>query len=314
MSGALPQVGIVLLNYNGAEDTISCLKSLSKITYPNHEIVIVDNASTDFSIKIIEEYLSLEKINSTKCCHKECSTKRIPQITIIKSSTNRGYGAGNNIGIEHILGNNAEYILVLNNDTVVDKGFLEPLVETCVLDNKVGIASGKIYLYDKPNIFWFNGGKFHSFTSKVEHVNFNEKDIGQKTFADSTFISGCMWLIPRKIFDVVGFINEDYFMYIEDLEYCQRVLNHGYKLKVCERSHIFHKVGASTGGKYSEMSVYWRTRNIHLFIFTFSKTAIVKLVSITIYNLKLLINLVKAKKFYLIKFQIKGILNSIKER
>lgn len=278
MNNSKPSVFIILLNYNGAKDTIACLQSLQKITYPKSNIVIVDNDSPDRSMEVIGHYLSSECVDHVIYNRPDKAMEyagKLPFVTFIQSGRNGGYGYGNNIGIKYALAHNADYVLVINNDTVVDPGFLEPLVAMCEADATIGIASAKIYFHDRPDVIWFNGGRFHPYTAKIEHVNFNDKDVGQKPPEENTFISGCLWLVPRKVFETIGFINEEYFMYVEDLEYCQRVLNQGYLLRVCEKSHVFHKVGSSSG-HWSPFFAYWMARNKMKFISEFS-TGICKL-------------------------------------
>jgi GT2 family glycosyltransferase len=201
-------------------------------------------------------------------------------------------------------------VLALNNDTVVDSGFLEPLVQMCEDDDRIGIATGKIYFYDRPDVLWFNGGKYHPYTAKVEHINFNEIDIGQQPPTENNFISGCMWLIPKQIFETVGYINEDYFMYVEDLEYCQRVLEQGYTLNVCEKCKLWHKVGSASGGYLSEFSVYWTARNQFKF---FCSRQRVPYKIMGILNLAIIapLRFLKTKKVRLILFHFKGIRDAI---
>lgn len=308
-------VYIILLNYNNYSDTIECFESLQNITYQNYNIVIIDNNSLNNSMHYLKEYLDGNKQKYIYYnLKKEAvlpSTKN-KFTTLIQSGHNGGYGYGNNIGIKYALNNNADYILILNNDTVVDKRFLEPLVETCENDDKIGIVSGKIYFYDKPNTIWFNGGKFHPCTTKVEHVNFNEKDIGQKPLVDNTFISGCVWLIPKKVFKTIGFINEEYFMYVEDLEFTQRVLQAGYTLNVSEQSHIWHKVYARSGGHLSEYPVYYIARNTLKYILSRSN-GICKLTGIFYLFFVSSLRLIYWKRFDLLKDHLKGILHGIKQ-
>jgi hypothetical protein len=261
-------ISVVLLNYKGAVDTIACLSSLQKVNYSSLNIIIVDNASPDNSLQQIENYILTEGLSYRYFqSSKDTANPRVRKfITIIQSGTNNGYGHGNNIGIKYALDSDADYVLVLNNDTIVDTNFLKPMVEMCEGDSSIGIASCKINFYDNPERIWYHGGEITPFFSKVVHFNFNEKDDGQVKKKDITFISGCLWLIPRKVLLDVGYINEDYFMYVEDVEYCHRVLKKGYTLKVCESSQIYHKAASSSGGHESEFSVYWSAKNYIRFI------------------------------------------------
>jgi len=183
------------------------------------------------------------------------------RFVIIQSGLNGGYAYGNNIGIRFALKQGAEYVMVLNNDTIVDSGFLDVLVRMCMLDQTIGIVSSKIYFYNNPEKIWFNGGKFHPHTGRVEQINFNERDIGQLSPPQNTFISGCAILVPKRVLEQVGLLNEEYFMYVEDLEFSQRTIEAGYKLSVCPSSKVWHKAGASSGGHLSQFMVYQMAKN-----------------------------------------------------
>ena len=310
-----PQVAIVLLNYNGYKDTIACFESLQHIIYPNYNIIIVDNDSPDKSMDNIIDYMrknDMEHVYFESPDFAMNYSEKNPNITLIQSGYNGGYGHGNNIGIKYALHKNSDYVLILNNDTVVDPDFLKPMVQACVEDKKIGIASGKIYYNDKPDTIWFNGGKFSSCIAKAEHFNFNEQDIGQIPIEPITFITGCMWLIPKKVFQEIGFINEEYFMYVEDLEFCQRVIQQGYNLKVIEGGNVYHKVGSSTGGKYSSFSVFWRTRNMNKLIAT-NKNALCRISAYIIFNLKTILQLLRANKLALLKDYFKAIFSFQKD-
>jgi GT2 family glycosyltransferase len=309
------KVSIVLLNYNGYKDTIDCFKSLQKITYQNYDVIIVDNDSPNKSMDKIIEYMKNNDIDYDFYLSPGDAMSENPvtsKVHLIQSGENKGYGHGNNIGIKYTLQNNADYTLVLNNDTIVTPDFLEPMVTMCENDKNIGIASGKILFYDKPDTIWFNGGSYSPCTAKVKHFNFNEKDIGQVPKEPITFISGCMWLIPRKTFEKVGYINENYFMYVEDLEFCQRVLKKGYKLKVTKDGNVYHKVGSSTGGQFLSFSVYWRVRNMNKLIATI-KSLPCKLSAYSIFNLKMIFLLIRAKKTKLLKNYFNAIINFKKD-
>jgi len=270
MDRKIPSVTIILLNYNGAEDTILCLESLKNIVYIQYKIVIVDNNSNDNSLLTIETYLKLKDYNDfiifTSPMQAMENQGKQKKITLLETGHNGGYGHGNNIGIKYALKNDVDYILLLNNDTVVDSNFLEPLIQMCEEDKNIGIASGQIFFEDRPDVFWFNGGTYNNCTGKLKHIDYNTINNGQTPPPKITFITGCLWLIPKYVFARVGYINEEYFMYVEDLEFSKRVLDAGYKLKVSNKSHIFHKVGGSSGGEITSFSMYWRTKNIIKFM------------------------------------------------
>jgi GT2 family glycosyltransferase len=311
-----PKVCIVLLNFEGATDTIACLESLGNISYQNHNVVVVDNASSDDSLHTINKYLREKHSNtygyfeSPELAIKENALEN--RYTLIKSNKNGGYGSGNNIGIRYALKIlNTNYVLILNNDTVVDSNFLEPLVSACESDHKIGIASGKIFFMNRPNTIWFNGGKFYPCTSKVKHLDFGRQDTGQYPPQYCNFLSGCMWLVPVRVFNTVGLINEEYFMYVEDLEFSQRVIKSGYRLGVSGASKIWHKAGGSTGGHLSPFSTYYIARNSLKFIWH-DAPGHCKIVSLFYLIVVKSVRWLYKKEFTLLVQHLKGLLDAIK--
>ncbi len=308
-----PLVYIVLLNYNNSADTIECFKSLQNITYTNYKIVIIDNNSPNNSMDYFIKYM--DDNNQNYIYHKSkdeattFATTHKNFISLIQSGHNGGYGSGNNIGIKYALNNNADYVLILNNDTIVDQHFLEPLVEICEKDQKVGIVSGKIFFYDNPDTIWFNGGKFNPWTASIKHFHFKEKDIGQKPSSEITFISGCLILIPRMVIEKVGLINEDYFMYLEDLEFCHRILQNDYKLDIAFESKVWHKKDVSSHSRLSQQTVFYSTMNKIKFIIANARS-INKITSIIYILIIVSFRYLYIKRFDLLKAHIKGILHS----
>ncbi|MEA2006916.1 MAG: glycosyltransferase family 2 protein [Patescibacteria group bacterium] len=224
-----PKVSIVIVNFNGKDVLEKCLKSLDKIDYSNFQIVLVDNDSQDGSLQ---------------------KAKRLfPQITFLKNKTNLGFSAGNNVGIRHALSNDADFILLLNNDTIVETDFLTKLVETVQKEPRTGIVCPLIYGPDMKKV-WFSRGKIDWLRMKTAHET---KTISQKPY-NSDFISGCAMLIPRKVLDKVGLLCEKYFLYWEDADFCQKVQSAGFKLTVCPKSIIYH---LEQSENVNENKVYW---------------------------------------------------------
>ncbi len=238
----MEKIGIVLVNYNGFEDTVECIESINKIKDTEYEIIVVDNASTDSS------YEKLKNANLINC-------------TVIEAEQNLGFSAGNNIGIQHAKETGCNYILLLNNDTYVDKEFLRYFLE-CVhkYDDKAVIA-GKILYADAPSKIWYAGGKINWLTGRTVHYGIHEPDDGK--YDDEkivTFISGCCMFLPIKIIDIVGLMDEDYFLYCEDTDYCLRILKAGYRIMYEPKSKIYHKINASTN-KIAGIQTYYLVRN-----------------------------------------------------
>jgi GT2 family glycosyltransferase len=300
------KVSIILLNYNGYEDTIECFKSLEKISYPNYNIIIIDNNSPDKSALELDKYFTK---NNIKHKYFEDMEKLMPlqdkiDVVLIQSGFNGGYGHGNNIGIKYALNNNADYIMLLNNDTIVEKDFLEPLVEECIMDPEIGIISSQIFFYDKKDYLWSNGGTYNKITGKIRHKDYNKKNTIPQ--GKNSFLTGCLWLMPKTTLEKCGYINEEYFMYIEDLEYTFRVQKLGLKLRVSNKSKIYHKVGSSSGGELTNFSVYWRTKNYLKFMkknINFIYWPIHLFSNILIFS----VNIIRNKKIKLLLTQSKAI-------
>ena len=235
------KVYIILLNYNGWKDTVECVKSLAVIKGTDTHIVVVDNCSTDDSVERLK-------------------TELADEVTLLLADENNGFSAGNNIGIRYALKNQADYVLLLNNDTVTDQDFLTPLVEFASRTPDCGCISSRIYYYYDKNKIWFDGGAFHPYNCRAEHYRFDEDGSTVTGIHEATFISGCCMLIPATVIRKIGLMDERYFLYVEDTEYSLRIQKVGYKLYWDADHHIYHKVSASTGNK-SKLSQYYEIRN-----------------------------------------------------
>jgi len=235
------KVSIIILNWNGLKDTIKCLESLKKITYPNYEVIVVDNGSEGNDADILEEQ------------YKD-------YIRVIRNKENLGFAGGNNVGIRKVLEEGkSEYILLLNNDTIVKENFLDELIK--YYDYKTGICAPLILNFYNQNEIWSSGGKFNIFTGTYSNDTKRNKGAQKET----DFISGCCWLVRIDVFKKVGLLDEKYFLYSEDVDFCYRLRQQGYKLKVILSSIIFHKVSESTKNK-SSIRYYYFHRSKLIFI------------------------------------------------
>ncbi|MEG2917980.1 MAG: glycosyltransferase family 2 protein [Clostridium sp.] len=243
------KVSIILLNYCGVEDTLNCVESLEDIDYDNYEIIIVENASPDNSYELLQEALN-------KKSH-----------VLIKAPSNEGFAVGNNIGIKYAMANSSDYVLLLNNDTLVDKSFLKELVRCYEESENPGIIGSKILYESRREVIWYGGGDVNLKRFYGYHYGEGEIDKGQYNIEGTTnFITGCVMLIGREIIEKVGMLPTEYFMYFEDVDYCMNVRNHGYKLYYCPKSVVYHKVSGSTGGEESVFCIKWGTRNRIIFM------------------------------------------------
>lgn len=285
------KIFIVLLNYNGYQDTIDCMESLKNTEYKNLHIIIVDNNSTDGSEEHIKKYIV------GKC-----------EYHFIQSGVNLGFSAGNNIGIEYAISKGADYICLLNNDTIVEKDFLNPLVKEMDSNKDIGIASGKILYHDCPNVIWYGGGYISHLRALGVHEGINEIDSHiYNNKKEVCFLTGCFQLIRRQVFEDVGFYDEDYFLYMEDVDFCVRVKQANYKLLYVPESKIYHKVSSSTGGVLSPTTIYYMSRNRLLFNSKFNKNIICSIIFKCFYFVRLALELFrKGKKF---KYSLQGVID-----
>lgn len=243
-----PKVSIIILNWNGLEDTIECLESLRKNNYTNYEVIVVDNNSTGNDVKIITEkygdYLQ----------------------TIIVNNHNLGFSGGNNVGIRAAIDENADVVLLLNNDTVVESDFLTRLVELSKSHPEAGILTPLINYYSKRKIVWFAGGHI----SKIRSSGFPD-GIGKPEYLYTknrfcTFASGCCMFIKKEVLEKIGLLDEKYFLYLEDSDFSYRAINEGYKILYVASSKIYHKVSSTTFRTNSLLALYYSTRNRFYFV------------------------------------------------
>jgi GT2 family glycosyltransferase len=234
------KIGIILVNYNGALDTVECVDSIEKSSYKNYEIYVVDNASNDKDVSI------LEKLDG--------------KVTLLKLKENVGFSGGNNRGISLAIENGCEYILLLNNDTIIEKDTLTHMIDTLQSHHEVGILGCRIhYFSDRENV-WFAGGKIVKAMGTTKHYMKL-----QKGFEYVSFLTGCCMLISSEVIQQCGMLSEEYFLYYEDADYCEKVVRKGWKLAADLDAVIYHKVSSSTM-EYSDNYFYYVIRNRFLFI------------------------------------------------
>lgn len=223
------KVFIVMLNYNGRDFVQKALLSLFRIDYPNFEIIFVDNNSQDGSF--------------------EMAKRAFPKLTFIKNSQNLGFSAGNNVGIKYALERGADYILLLNPDIEVAHNFLGELVSAMEKQKAVGIGSPVIFGENGRDV-WFSGGKINWFRMRNKH----KRKKRCSDYFGSAFISGCAMMIRAEVFKRIGLLDEDYFLYWEDVDFSFRARRAGYKLGVFHKSQITHLEKSEENKKNK---IYW---------------------------------------------------------
>lgn len=226
------RVSIIVLNWDGLEDTIECLDSLLKIDYSNYEIIVVDNNSSGGDV------VALNKFYGSK-------------IRLIENDRNVGFAEGNNIALREVLREGlSHFVLLLNNDTVVSPRFLNTMMSSYSVDARIGVVGNKILNLD--GSLWSAGIRY------LGNLFFFNKFMTKSGFVDE--VVGCCFLIRRDVLREVGLLDDLLFAYGEETDFCMRAKNQGYKVYFCNESSIVHKVSKSTEGK-SGIKVYLLVRN-----------------------------------------------------
>ena len=266
---------IILVNFNAWKDTVECLESIRESSYKNIQTIIVDNCSQDDSLTLMKKNFDEENIKYISYKSSEILEDNLSledslndrAVIIIQAEENRGFAAGNNIGIKYAkLKNDSAGVILLNNDTIVEKSAFENLIKLKKQNENPAIYSGKVLYYSEPETIWFDGGHLNYLFGKTSHIGYDKKNVNSdQKIKEVNFITFCYVLIPFEVLNKVGFLDESYFMYFEDTDYCYKVTRNGFHQYIVENSIIYHKVGKSSGGKFSPFLFYWYYRNFIVF-------------------------------------------------
>jgi len=245
-----PKVIIIILNYNRPLDTVDCINSLQQIDYPSFHILLIDNCSTDNSLEVF--------------------SKKLSGVEIYNTEENLGYTRGVNFGLKIAEKFESEYILLLNNDTIVEKDFLTILVSAVDSDNSTAAACGTILCEHRRNEIWYAGGKLIRWRGLAVHNGkkrlFDRQSDKKPVY--TSFITGCSILLRAKYLEDIGYEDDRFFMYLDDIELSSRIQSKGYKLLYVPNSIIYHKV---INESESPFKLYYSVRNRLLLISLISK-------------------------------------------
>lgn len=296
-----PKVSVVILNWNGWEDTIECLESLRLINYTNYNVILVDNGSEDESIEKIKKYaegnillnsnLSDDSLTNIPIDILEYTKEESEQrkeldfrlslfsdlkMILIFNDKNYGFAEGNNVGIRFAMRCfNPDYILLLNNDTVVDHDFLFHIVKVGEEHKEGGIIGPKIYYYNykgSKDVINFAGGKLNMWMGRPLHIGANKKD---NNFSETNcfenikyvdWIQGSCFLIKKELIKDIGVLSAKYFFGFEEIDFCLRASKVNYKCVYVPYSKIWHKVGSSLGGSFGYFHLSQYIKNSLIFM------------------------------------------------
>ena len=238
-----PRVYVIVLNWNTWEVTCDCLRSLAKVDYQNFQTVIVDNGSSNDSADQL--------------------ATRFPDVPLIRNRTNRGYAGGNNVGIRYALQHNADYVLLLNNDTEVSPSFLQEMVRIASADPAIGLVNPKIFYFDPADRIWYAGGTFSLWRGVANHIGLGRHDNPRYNQAqDCTFGTGCALMASAEMIRKVGDLDENFFLVCEDTDWSIGALRAGFRVVYAPSAVIWHKESYTireTAGK--QLRDYYNIRN-----------------------------------------------------
>jgi GT2 family glycosyltransferase len=244
-----PKVAIVILNWNGVHDTVQCLESVSQIDYPNYEIVLVDNGSTDNSVATVRG--------------------RFPLATVIENGRNLGFAEGNNRGIRYGLKSRAEFVLLLNNDTTVGRSMLREFIEATRTYPNAGVFSAKIYFFHDPQRLHYAGADWSPELAGFVFRGMYEIDDGERwqRIRPTDLASGCALLARASVFREVGLLDPRFFLIWEEADWCCRARAAGYNCVFVPRARVWHKISRSfADGRKGVHATYYFWRNRLLWI------------------------------------------------
>lgn len=231
-------VYLIILNWNGLNDTLECLESVYAVDYPNFRVIVVDNGSIDDSCREV--------------------SSRYPDAVLIRNGENLGFAEGNNVGIRFALKHGAEYIFLLNNDTVVDSQILKELCLASQELNDRAVLGAQIYYYSEPEKIWYAGAEWDSANSVFHHI---KDELCKNAVVMTDYACGCALFFSAGISEEIGFLESKYFLTFEETDWCYRAKRAGIDSYCVANAKVYHKISTSFGGSASPLMSYFLTRN-----------------------------------------------------
>lgn len=240
------RIAVILVNYNGLIYNDNCIASILQSECEEQlHIYVVDNGSTDGSMEVLEKMQGGE-----------------PRLSLVYMGKNEGFSAANNVGIKKAMEDGTDYILLLNNDTVIEKEMISELVNAQKRYAGCCMTVPKIYYYDKPDTIWSAGGGFTKIVKKPVSYGENQPDKNEYNVEKKCEnANGCCILLSAEVIKRMGLLNEDFFLYYEDTEYFMRAEEKDISIIYVPSARMYHKVNGSTKGNDNVACVYYITRN-----------------------------------------------------
>jgi GT2 family glycosyltransferase len=234
----------VVLSWNGREDTLRCLDSLTRLDRAGVRLVCVDNGSTDGSQRAVRE--------------------RFPGVELIEAGANLGYSAGNNLGIRHALSQGADWVVLVNNDATVAPDMIDGFEAASRERPRAGILAGKVYFADRPRTVWFAGqrvGELLGYSGRPRGYGRQDGPRYAKVVSTGR-AAGALMAISREATEAAGLLDEELFAYVEDVDWALRVRDAGFEIVLAPGARAWHRVSAATGGEEaSTYPLYYGARN-----------------------------------------------------
>ena len=242
-AGAQPHVAVVVLCWNGRDDTLACLHSLARVRWERKTVIVVDNGSTDGTLDAVQGEFA--------------------DVMAIRSDENLGFAEGNNVGLRAALGAGADYVLLLNNDTLVHEGLIEALVAEAQRRPDAGALCPVIHYVHPPDRIWYAGARFDPRAAhNGRHTGYGEIDTGQyHAVREIGRATGAAMLVPRPVIERVGLLDGDLFLQVEDVEWSLRMRAAGYRILFVPDVNVWHHVSVASGGERAPDTAYYEMRN-----------------------------------------------------
>lgn len=281
-----PRVYILILNLEGFSDTQHCLLSLRLLAYPNKEIIVIDNGSKSDDVSQLQALF--------------------PEVRILSTGINRGFASGNNIGIQTALREGADYLFLLNNDTEIFPDTLKILVDKAEKDSSIGIVGPAIYDLAGPQRLSITSGRVNLMTGVSSSAELEEMHKRNDVEAiDIQFVTGCALLIKRSVVEQIGLLDETFFLYFEEVDWCIRARNAGFRTVYLSRAKVLHK-HSSTVKTGSAFQIYHLMRSKMIFLRKYSPSFAVSFILYLVGQIRPLVAYLVTGRFAHVKAVIRG--------